>query len=163
MEYALPPTGGWGVGVDRLCMFLTNKWNIKEVLLFPAMKPTDDQADRLKTLKKGGGSATPGPGSKDYKAPVASSSSMPSGLSVIATGSTLFANVNLGSSEGLEILKSKIAGKLFLTGSPSKEDALVYLALTKLPSGVLRKLSSAVYGWYSSIGQFAEHVRNSWN
>lgn len=39
MEYGLPPTGGWGAGVDRLAMFLSNKWNIKEVLLFPAMKP----------------------------------------------------------------------------------------------------------------------------
>lgn len=43
MEYALPPTGGWGCGVDRLAMFLSNKWNIKEVLLFPAMKPTEEQ------------------------------------------------------------------------------------------------------------------------
>mmetsp|Transcript_13538 Transcript_13538/g.29705 ORF Transcript_13538/g.29705 Transcript_13538/m.29705 type:complete len:129 (+) Transcript_13538:1643-2029(+) len=39
MEYGLPPTGGWGLGVDRMTMFLTNKANIKEVLLFPAMKP----------------------------------------------------------------------------------------------------------------------------
>jgi hypothetical protein len=62
MEYALPPTGGWGVGIDRLYMFLTNKWNIKEVLLFPAMKPTDEQQDRMHILKKGGGSMTQGPG-----------------------------------------------------------------------------------------------------
>ena len=41
LEHGLPPTGGWGLGVDRLTMFLTNKNNIKEVLLFPAMKPTD--------------------------------------------------------------------------------------------------------------------------
>ncbi|OQR95495.1 lysyl-tRNA synthetase, partial [Thraustotheca clavata] len=41
MEYGLPPTGGWGCGVDRIAMFLTNKFNIKEVLLFPAMKPED--------------------------------------------------------------------------------------------------------------------------
>ncbi|KAF0686824.1 Aste57867_21384 [Aphanomyces stellatus] len=41
MEYGLPPTGGWGCGVDRIAMFLTNKFNIKEVLLFPAMKPDD--------------------------------------------------------------------------------------------------------------------------
>lgn len=39
MEYGLPPTGGWGVGIDRLTMFLTNASNIKDVLLFPAMKP----------------------------------------------------------------------------------------------------------------------------
>lgn len=39
LEYGLPPTGGWGLGIDRLSMFLTDNNNIKEVLLFPAMKP----------------------------------------------------------------------------------------------------------------------------
>ena len=39
LEYGLPPTGGWGLGIDRLTMFLTDSNNIKEMLLFPAMKP----------------------------------------------------------------------------------------------------------------------------
>ena len=39
LEYALPPTAGWGMGIDRMTMFLTDSNNIKEVLLFPAMKP----------------------------------------------------------------------------------------------------------------------------
>jgi lysyl-tRNA synthetase class 2 len=39
LEYGLPPTGGLGLGVDRMCMFLSNKNNIKEVILFPQMKP----------------------------------------------------------------------------------------------------------------------------
>jgi len=39
LEHGLPPTGGWGCGVDRLTMFLADKNNIKEVILFPAMKP----------------------------------------------------------------------------------------------------------------------------
>eukprot|EP00201_Polytomella_parva_P010993 CAMPEP_0175053176 /NCGR_PEP_ID=MMETSP0052_2-20121109/8777_1 /TAXON_ID=51329 ORGANISM="Polytomella parva, Strain SAG 63-3" /NCGR_SAMPLE_ID=MMETSP0052_2 /ASSEMBLY_ACC=CAM_ASM_000194 /LENGTH=577 /DNA_ID=CAMNT_0016317677 /DNA_START=166 /DNA_END=1899 /DNA_ORIENTATION=- len=39
LEYGLPPTGGWGLGVDRMAMLLTDTINIKEVLLFPAMKP----------------------------------------------------------------------------------------------------------------------------
>lgn len=39
LEYGLPPTAGWGLGIDRLTMFLTDAYNIKEVLLFPAMKP----------------------------------------------------------------------------------------------------------------------------
>mmetsp|Transcript_27116 Transcript_27116/g.33240 ORF Transcript_27116/g.33240 Transcript_27116/m.33240 type:complete len:596 (-) Transcript_27116:308-2095(-) len=50
LEHGLPPTGGWGLGIDRLTMFLTNKANIKEVLLFPAMKPSEEQ---LNLVKKG--------------------------------------------------------------------------------------------------------------
>ena len=41
LEHALPPTGGWGCGVDRMAMFLSDKHNIKEVLLFPAMRPDE--------------------------------------------------------------------------------------------------------------------------
>jgi lysyl-tRNA synthetase class 2 len=41
LEYGLPPTGGWGLGIDRLVMFLTDNQNIKEVILYPAMKPED--------------------------------------------------------------------------------------------------------------------------
>jgi lysyl-tRNA synthetase, class II len=43
LEYGLPPTAGWGLGIDRMCMFLTNNDNIKEVLLYPAMKPIKQQ------------------------------------------------------------------------------------------------------------------------
>ena len=41
LEYGLPPTSGWGIGIDRLCMFLSDANNIKEVLLFPAMRPQE--------------------------------------------------------------------------------------------------------------------------
>lgn len=55
LEHGLPPTGGWGLGVDRLTMFLTNKNNIKEVLLFPAMKPTDEQLALVNAHKAANG------------------------------------------------------------------------------------------------------------
>lgn len=40
LQYGLPPTAGWGMGIDRLTMLLTDTINIQEVILFPTMKPT---------------------------------------------------------------------------------------------------------------------------
>ncbi|XP_077308481.1 lysine--tRNA ligase isoform X1 [Lithobates pipiens] len=53
LEYGLPPTAGWGMGIDRLAMFLTDSNNIKEVLLFPAMKPEDNKKESVPSQTSG--------------------------------------------------------------------------------------------------------------
>jgi lysyl-tRNA synthetase, class II len=147
LEHGLPPTGGFGLGVDRLTMFLANKNNIKEVLLFPAMKPTDEQL----ALQKG---ATTGKGGK--------AATKQQGSSASVMGGGKFASADLKSTEGLQVLESALASTPYVNGAePSKDDAALFEAFASV-SAVLVAACPHVCGWLQRCASAEASVRAQW-
>lgn len=67
LEYGCPPCSGWGMGIDRIVALLTQQTNLRDVILFPLMKPLEKNpsaVSRARGIAGGGGAATPGEGKK---------------------------------------------------------------------------------------------------
>jgi hypothetical protein len=150
LEHGLPPTGGFGLGVDRMTMFLSNKNNIKEVLLFPAMKPTDDQYAAM--LKK----------KSDKKADAVKTSSASTAPIPVTLGAGKFKEVNLGSEEGMKKLDDALKGKSFLNDAPSKDDADMMVVIRTLPPSFFNKFGN-VNNWMHNCNLFSPSIRATWS
>jgi len=138
LEHGLPPTGGFGLGIDRLAMFLANKNNIKEVLLFPAMKPTDEQ---LAVIAQ--------------NAPKKDATNTNTGSSVNVDGLDVTTEV------GLKTLDGALFGNSFVSGNtPTKSDVTLLEAVKKLPEATVAPHTN-VTAWVKLMGMLSEEAIKS--
>ncbi|OEU18654.1 Lysyl-tRNA synthetase [Fragilariopsis cylindrus CCMP1102] len=143
LEHALPPTGGFGLGIDRLTMFLSNKANIKEVLLFPAMKPTDEQMELIAA-----------------NAPKKDSTNTNMGSTM--TDLSIFMDLEMFSEDDLDNLNSALAGKSFLLGTaPSKADVNILDMVLKVDAGLVSSRAN-IAAWTKLLSMFTPEMRASW-
>jgi lysyl-tRNA synthetase class 2 len=143
LEHGLPPTGGFGLGIDRMAMFLSNKSNIKEVLLFPAMKPTDEQMQFIAN-----------------NAPKKDATN--TNMAAMKTDMSIFDGADIASADILEKLDGSLNGKSFLQGTaPSKDDAELLEKVLKVDADTLASYPN-VTAWTKLLSMFAADIRASW-
>jgi len=143
LEHGLPPTGGFGLGIDRLTMFLSNKANIKEVLLFPAMKPSDEQMALIAA-----------------NAPKKDSTN--TNMGVVSADLSILKTLDVFSEDDLELLNSALAGKSFLNGiAPSKDDTEVFDKVLKADAALVSSREN-VAGWMKLLSMFTPEIRALW-
>jgi lysyl-tRNA synthetase class 2 len=146
LEHGLPPTGGWGLGIDRLTMFLSNKNNIKEVLLFPAMKPNAEEMALIAANKPKEDLAASG-GKKFPPCPP-----------------TKWENTDLGTEGGMKDLDARRGEKegTFLEGGkPTAADRELVKVLMNMPKNAVGYFDN-VNGYFNGVSQFSESIRETW-
>eukprot|EP00934_Nitzschia_sp_Nitz4_P004369 Nitzschia sp. Nitz4//scaffold254_size28068//12095//14267//NITZ4_008151-RA/size28068-augustus-gene-0.30-mRNA-1//1//CDS//3329544331//4359//frame0 len=157
LEHALPPTGGFGLGVDRLAMFLSNKNNIKEVLLFPAMKPTDEQMALIQqnAPKK---DAT----NTNMNALATTTTTTTTAVAPSDEDMTVFENADMEDATILGQVDDAMVGKSFWNGTaPSKMDAIMFDKVSKADPALLGPLPH-LSAWFQLLSMFSPEVRASW-
>ena len=136
MEHGLPPTAGWGLGVDRLTMFLTDNNTIKEVLLFPAMKPEENANEKPKQAN-----ASSAPASAPAPAPAA----------------------NAAAIAALKGIEGKLGGNPYLAGAtPGKADAAAFDNLSSIVASAsdIEGFPEAK-AWWNTMSCFTEDARKA--
>lgn len=121
-------------------MFLSNKANIKEVLLFPAMKPSDEQMDLI----------------------AANAPKSDSDFSLMALMSSLSLGADMTSEDALDKLEETLHGKSFVRGTaPCKEDAELLEQVLKADEARVASRPN-VAAWCKLLGMFTPEVRSTW-
>jgi len=175
LEYGLPPTGGWGMGIDRMTMFLSDKNNIKEVLLFPAMKPDDGDEKTAAvhrvakalaaTIRADEAKARAAHGLPVATAPGAAAGGAGAGVGV-APGSAAVAVATPVPPQWSALNgRLSLSARNFLGGDrPSKEDATLFAAAdAAVKAGALTLAAvPALARWHDLVGLFAPDTRASW-
>jgi len=154
LEYGLPPTGGWGIGIDRLTMFLSDKNNIKEVLLFPAMKPNENSGAGVDAGRRLAASMRRAE-AKGFAAKEAAAGAAP--------GAPAGAAPPAAPRAAPSPLEKELEGKPFIGGNaPSKRDAAEYAKVEAAGGVATLAPGSSARRWADTVALFAPGVRASW-